>query len=230
MIPLRDWREDREHGRRWYGRPWFDAAAVRHRLGQTKHRADMNQIDERIQAAFAAVPREKFLPRKQRRHAGENRPLLIGHEQTNSQPTTVRQMLQMLDPRTGHRVLDVGSGSGWTSALLGHLVGPTGVVYGVELIPELADMARRNLTAAAQHWVSVHQAEIGVLGAPSQAPFDRILVSAEATSLPAALVDQLDRRARMVIPVSGRLSVVERDEAGSVAVRRVGHYSFVPLK
>ncbi len=190
----------------------------------------MDQIDERIQAAFTAMPREQFLPRQQRGHAGENRPLVIGHEQTNSQPTTVRQMLRMLDPSPGHRVLDLGSGSGWTCALLGHLVGSTGAVYGVELIPELADMARRNLTTSPQPWVSVQQPEEGVLGAPSQAPFDRILVSAQASSLPESLVDQLGRGARMVIPVSGRLSVVDRSQTDAVAVHRVGHYAFVPLK
>ncbi len=190
----------------------------------------MDQIDDRIEAAFTAVAREKFLPRKQRRHAGEDRPLLIGHEQTNSQPTTVLQMLQLLDPNPGHRVLDVGSGSGWTCALLGELVGSTGEVFGVELIPELTDLARRNLSGFPQPWVSVHQAESGVLGAPSQAPFDRILVSAEASSLPDALVEQLGKGARMVIPVSGRLNIVDRDETGSVEVRRIGYYSFVPLK
>lgn len=188
------------------------------------------EIDERIQAAFAAVPREHFLPRKQRRHAGENRPLLIGHEQTNSQPTTVAQMLQLLDPRPGHRVLDVGSGSGWTCALLAHLVEPTGQVYGVERVPELTELARRNLTAFPGPTASVHQAEAGVLGLPALAPFDRILVSAEAQSLPEPLVDQLDKGARMVIPVSGRLSVVDRDETGDLAERRIGYYSFVPLK
>lgn len=190
----------------------------------------MDQIDERIETAFTAVPREKFLPKYQRRHAGENRPLLIGHEQTNSQPTTVAQMLQLLAPQPGHRVLDVGSGSGWTCALLGHLVGPTGEVFGVELIPALTDLARRNLSGFPQPWVSVHQAESEVLGAPSHAPFDRILVSAEASSLPEALVDQLGQGARMVIPVSGRLNIVDRDETGRVKVRHIGYYSFVPLK
>ncbi len=190
----------------------------------------MDQIDERIKAAFAAIPREQFLPKGQRRHARDDRPLLIGNEQTNSQPTTVRNMLALLDPQPGHRVLDVGSGSGWTSGLLGHLVGPTGKVYGVELVPELVAMAVSNLTTSAQPWVSVRQAEKGVLGIPSEAPFDRILVSAQATKLPDALVDQLAREGRMVIPVAGRLAVVDRDASGAVDVRRIGHYAFVPLK
>lgn len=190
----------------------------------------MEPIDERIKAAFAAVPREQFLPKGQRRHAGDDRPLLIGNEQTNSQPTTVRNMLALLDPHSGHRVLDVGSGSGWTCGLLGHLVSPTGKVYGVELVSELVAMAVSNLTTSAQPWVSVRQAEKGVLGIPSEAPFDRILVSAQATKLPDALVDQLAREGRMVIPVAGRLAVVDRDASGAVDVRRIGHYAFVPLK
>lgn len=189
-----------------------------------------NNLDRRISAAVAAVPRKQFLPRRQRRHAAEDRPLQIGKEQTNSQPTTVHNMLALLDPQPGHRVLDVGSGSGWTCGLLGHLVGSTGKVYGVELVPELVAMSANHLNASAQPWVSVRQAEKGVLGIPSEAPFDRILVSAMAAELPDALVDQVGRKGRMVIPVAGRLSVVDRHADGAVEVRRIGHYAFVPLK
>jgi len=188
------------------------------------------EADPRVSAAFAAVRREGFLTDTERRYADRDHPLPIGHGQTNSQPTTVRNMLTLLGVQPGDRVLDVGSGSGWTTALLGHLTGPEGRVYGVELVPELAEWGRRNLAAQSMAWTSIQPAGEGVLGLPEHAPFDRILVSAEARRLPQSLVDQLGRGGRMVVPVFGRLSVVDRDADGSIDVRRIGHYAFVRLR
>lgn len=189
----------------------------------------MDDPDDRVQAALEGVRREDFLPRRQRGHSREDRPLPIGHGQTNSQPTTVRNMLRLLDVRPGQRVLDVGSGSGWTCALLAYLAGASGWVVGVELLPDLAKSAQRRLSALDLGWASVVTAEPGVLGMPSRAPFDKILVSAEAQTLPDPLVDQLAPGGRMVVPVGGRLAVVDRDHTGTVKTRRVGHYAFVPL-
>jgi protein-L-isoaspartate(D-aspartate) O-methyltransferase len=189
-----------------------------------------DDVTARVAAAFAAVTRAEFLPRLERRHAARDRPIPIGHEQTNSQPTTVRNMLTLLEVHPGDVVLDVGSGSGWTTGLLAELTGPTGRVYGVELVPELAEFGESNLSARESPWASISVAQPGVLGLPEHAPFDRILVSAEARELPEALVDQLGRGGRMVVPVAGRLSVVNRNLDGQVAVRRVGHYAFVPLR
>ncbi len=186
--------------------------------------------DPRVSAAFAAVPRESFLTDTERRYAAKDRPLPIGHGQTNSQPTTVRNMLRLLNVQPGNRVLDVGSGSGWTTALLGHLTGPAGRVYGVELLLDLAEWGSRNLAALDMPWTSIQPAGEGVLGLPEHAPYDRVLVSAEARRLPEALVEQVGRGGKMVIPVFGRLSVVDRDAEGWVNVTRVGHYAFVPLK
>ena len=181
-----------------------------------------------LDTAFRQVRRADFLPDKQRPYAGEDRALGIGYEQTNSQPSTVYAMLQLLDVQPGQRILDVGCGSGWTTALLAAMVGDTGEVLGVEIVPELAAWGRLNLRAYPYDWATVRDADPEVLGLPELAPYDRVLVSAEAHRLPCALVDQLRVGGLMVVPISGRMAVVTRTE-GEPDVAYVGHFMFVPL-
>ena len=185
----------------------------------------------RVRAAMATQPRGRFLPRSERRRASYDGPLDIGHGQTNSQPRTVRAMLELLDVRPGQRVLDVGSGSGWTTALLAELVGPTGSVLGLERVPDLVLTGGANVAAARMPWARVRASIAGVLGAPDEAPFDRVLVSAMATALPEPLVAQLDVAGILVVPVTGRMLRVERDPSapGGRWVTEHGHYRFVPL-
>ena len=188
---------------------------------------------DRVADAFAAVRRERFLPRGQARFASLDQPLPIGYGQTNSQPTTVRNLLDLLDVREGDVVLDVGCGSGWTTALLARLVGPGGRVVGVEIVPELVAFGRANLATEEVPWARIEQASPEVLGLPDEAPFDRVLVSAEAHDVPGALVRQLRVGGRMVVPVRGRLAVVRRTGDSPDAepdVELVGHYAFVPLR
>lgn len=173
-------------------------------------------------------PRSRFLPRGQRAHANRDAPLPIGHGQTNSQPTTVRHMLEWLDVQPGDRVLDVGSGSGWTTALLAWLTGPTGAVVGVERVAALAAFGAENLAAAGLPWARIEHAGPSQLGAPSYQPYDRILVSAQPRALPKELVDQLAPGGVMVIPVGGRMLRVTAREAGPEIEER-GWYRFVPL-
>src|SRR5687767_14204378 len=158
-----------------------------------------------VRAAFDAIPREGFLPRGERGRATHDGPLPIGEGQTNSQPRTVADMLRLLEVGPGQRVLDVGSGSGWTTALLAHLVGPTGSVLGVELEQDLVEFGRANLERTGQPWARIEAAEPGVLGRPEEAPYDRILVSAEPRELPTELVDQLADDGVMVIPVASTM-------------------------
>jgi protein-L-isoaspartate(D-aspartate) O-methyltransferase len=181
-----------------------------------------------ITEAFRSVPRELFLPERARRRAGYDGPIEIGHGQTNSQPRTVEDMLRLLDPSPGNRVLDVGSGSGWTTALLARLVGPEGRVFGVEIVAELALTGAANLAATAQPWASIRPAVTGELGLSGEGPFDRILVSAGAEELPRKLVDQLAEDGRMVVPVRGRMLLFRRTADG-VATSEHGLYRFVPL-
>jgi protein-L-isoaspartate(D-aspartate) O-methyltransferase len=192
---------------------------------------------DRIEAAFAAVPREGFLREAERGDAAVDGPLPIGHRQTSSQPRTVAAMLRLLAVRSGQRVLDVGSGSGWTTALLAHLTGPDGEVVGVELVPELARWGAANLAAnlaasraaTGTSWARIQQAVPGELGVPAGAPYDRILVSAVARELPQALLDQLGDPGRMVIPVDGTMTLVVR-EHGYDDISSHGSYRFVPLR
>lgn len=185
--------------------------------------------DDPVSDAFVAAPREWFLPEQARGRAAYDGPLDIGHRQTNSQPRTVENMLRLLDVRAGHRVLDVGSGSGWTTALLAHLVGETGEVRGVELEPDLVAFGRANLARGDWPNARIEPATPGTSGDPAHAPYDRVLVSAQATELPATLVDQLAPDGRMAIPVNGEMLLVEQSVDGPV-VSRHGYYRFVPLR
>jgi protein-L-isoaspartate(D-aspartate) O-methyltransferase len=183
-----------------------------------------------VARAMAATPRREFLPTGQQHLAHLDQPLPIGHGQTSSQPTTVRAMLLALDVRPGQHVLDVGAGSGWTTAILGRLVGPEGSVLGLELEPELAAWGRDNLAAAGLPWTRLEPATPGTLGRGEEAPYDRILVSAQARELPEDLVEQLAPEGTMVAPVAGHLLRVRRVAGGPTSVERLGHYRFVPLR
>lgn len=181
---------------------------------------------QRARAAQQAVPREAYLPSDVRDQAHLDQALPIGWGSTNSQPWTVQFMLRLLDPRPGMRVLDVGAGSGWTTDLLAWLVGPSGRVIGTELVAALVARSRGALRAPN---AELRLATPDVLGAPQDAPFDRILVSAEAARPPQQLVDQLAPRGRMVIPVAGRIVVVSAPAGVPVVNRAPGEFRFVPL-
>ncbi|MDO5711972.1 MAG: protein-L-isoaspartate O-methyltransferase [Micrococcales bacterium] len=183
---------------------------------------------ERLDAAFEASPRPWFLPADVRERWSEDRPLQLAHGMTNSQPSTVLEMLRLLDVPIGARVLDVGSGSGWTTALLAHLVGSTGSVLGLEIEPELVAFGRRNLGVCERDWAAIEDATPGVLGRPEAAPYDRILVSAMATELPGSLVAQLAPAGIMVVPVAGRM--VRVTAADEPIIERFGRFRFVPLR
>ena len=184
----------------------------------------------RVAEAMRAVARRDFLPADQRDRADIDAPVRLGPGQTNSQPTTVLRMLELLDVPQGCRVLDVGAGSGWTTALLAHLVGPGGRVIGVEIDAGLARWGAANVAAQGFGWAVLHPAAADVLGWPDAAPYDRILVSAEADLLPAELVDQLAPGGLMVLPVRRRMLRVHKQQDGGVEVTKHGTYLFVPLR
>jgi protein-L-isoaspartate(D-aspartate) O-methyltransferase len=186
--------------------------------------------DARVLAALEHVPRHAFVPELLEAHAYEDRPLPIGHGQTISQPYIVAYMTEKLALRPGARVLDVGTGSGYHAAILA-LVATR--VVSVEVVPELAAHARERLEHLGFANVAVHVAD-GALGWPSDAPYDGIIVACGAPSIPPALVRQLARRGRLIMPVGTRdggqdLVIVEKDETGRTIEWPTIEVRFVPL-
>lgn len=184
----------------------------------------MNRVDE----AFRQIDRAKFLPPEARGYESIDAPLSIGYGQTISQPTTVRMMLEWLDAQEGEKILDVGSGSGWTTALMSHIIGPSGKVYAVEKIPELVDFGRNNIKRAGTKNAQFFQAG-DVYGLPQHAPFDRILVSASANELPNELLEQLKIAGKTVIPVGSDIYEVTRTKEDTYESRVHHGFIFVPL-
>ena len=153
--------------------------------------------------AFQKNDRVLFVPVNLKDDAYEDIPLPIGHNQTISQPYTVAFMMELLSPVAGQKVLDIGFGSGWTTAILASIVGERGRVWGLEIDPEIYEFGRGNLHRYKfTNIVLLNQSGWG--GLADYAPFDRILVSAAAPKrVPAALKEQLSIGGRLVIPVAG---------------------------
>jgi len=179
--------------------------------------------------AFKKIDRRDFVSPKHRDQAYEDFPIPIGYESTISQPTTVATMLEILSPQRGDRVLDVGSGSGWTTALLANIVGPEGSVYGVELIPELVSFGRHNTGKYNFKNARIFKAEKS-LGWKKEAPYDKILVSASADSLPEELLNQLKKNGKMVIPIKSSIWQIEIKEKGEIQKKEYPGFVFVPLR
>lgn len=200
--------------------------------GLEKHLEHNTEVfkDKRVKAAFQAVDRKGFVIPDLAEEAYEDYPLPIGEGQTISQPTTVAFMLELLGVQEGEKVLDVGTGSGWTTALLSHMVGEKGEVYGVERVPELVQFGLKNIKAHGCINAEIFQVEEGVYGLPKHAPFDKILVSAAAESDTAAeeLLDQLADNSAMVIPIQDTI-VQFRKEDGEVKKKGFPGFVFVPL-
>jgi protein-L-isoaspartate(D-aspartate) O-methyltransferase len=184
--------------------------------------------DERVLAAIASVPRERFVPRVRRHEAWENAPLPIGCGQTISQPLVVARMCELLALRGDELVLDVGTGSGWHAAVLSRLAR---WVWSIEVHPELSRHAAQALLRSGIENVGLVVGD-GTHGLPEHAPFDAINVAAAASGIPPALVAQLAPGGRLVAPVGGedqRLVLARRREDGDVEVEELERVRFVPL-
>ncbi len=156
--------------------------------------------DPRVLEAMIAIPREEFIPANVRTAAYEDRALPIGHDQTISQPFIVAHMIEQLSVKPDNRVLEIGTGTGYQTALLALLAGK---VFSVERIPALQEQASRNLAPLNLTNITMSVGD-GSVGLEAHAPFDRVIASAAAPEIPAALVDQLVDRGVLVMPVGGK--------------------------
>jgi protein-L-isoaspartate(D-aspartate) O-methyltransferase len=174
--------------------------------------------------AFRTIDRKYFVPDEYADEAYADMPLPIGNYQTISQPSTVAFMLEHLDPKDGNTVLDIGSGSGWTTALLCYMVGNNGSVIGPERVDALVDQGRENLAKFRFH-NHCHIEKAGdKLGLPGK-QFDRILVSASADEIPETLFSQLKIDGILVIPI--RESIFKFTKVSETEVQKEEFYGFV---
>lgn len=187
--------------------------------------------DTAVLRAMRRVPRHEFVPPAYREHAYANRPLPIGRGQTISQPYVVAHMTELLELEPGEKVLEVGTGSGYQAAVLAEI---TDSVFSVEIIEELARLARRRLRRLGYGRVRVRHGD-GYRGWPEHAPFDAVVVTAAPEEIPPPLLRQLAPGGRMVLPKgpadrTQTLTVVRKRLDGTVDRREVSRVRFVPLR
>lgn len=188
--------------------------------------------------AFGAVDRAHFVPASRKDEAYGNYPLPIGHDQTISQPLTVAFMLELLEPKAGDSVLEVGAGSGWQTALLSVLVGgaeddgrPTGKVIAVERIAALAALAERNIAAAGIPTRTNITLVVndGTKGVPAEAPFDRIIAAAAPERIPDAWKEQVKIGGRIVAPLRESIVVLRKTGHDTFETKQYFGFTFAPL-
>jgi protein-L-isoaspartate(D-aspartate) O-methyltransferase len=184
--------------------------------------------DPRVLDVMLKVPRDKFMPENVRPYAWEDRPVKIGWGQTISQPYIVAFMTEKLGLTGNEKVLEIGTGTGYQTAILAEL---SGEVFSVEIIPELESVGKANLSDAG--YTNVYTiCGNGYLGWPEEAPFDRIIVTAAPEKIPGRLLEQLGKGGRMVVPVGSLfqdLIIVDKDEDGCITRRSVLGVRFVPM-
>jgi len=202
-------------------------AARRERMVETQIVA-RGVRDPRVLDAMRQVPRHLFVDESQRREAYEDHPLPIAGNQTISQPYIVALMTELLDVEPNETVLEIGTGSGYQSAVLAKLAR---VVYSIEIVPELATQAAERLKRLGYTNVTVREGD-GYRGWPEHAPFDAIIVTAAPERIPEPLIEQLAPNGRLVIPVGGffqELKVFRKDASGKVTEKDVLPVRFVPM-
>ena len=194
---------------------------------RTAPHTGIERIDAPVLAALRATPRELFVLPRNRSLAYANHPLPIGHGQTISQPFIVAVMTQLLDVAPSHRVLEIGTGSGYQAAVLSHLASE---VYTIEIVPELAESASQRLAALGYDNVHVLAGD-GWQGWPDEAPFDGVIVTAVGEEIPPALIAQLADDGRLVMPLGPEdgfqeLAIYHKRDR---RLRRLFPVRFVPL-
>jgi protein-L-isoaspartate(D-aspartate) O-methyltransferase len=191
---------------------------------------EKSALDERILKSLSEVPRHQFVPAELRNRAYENRPLPIGHGQTISQPYIVAIMTDLIAPKSEHKALEIGTGSGYQAAVLSRLVEK---VYTMEIVEPLGKQATARLKQLGYDNIEVSIAD-GYHGWKAHAPFDIIIVTAAASHIPPPLIKQLKPGGKMIIPVGSRfmtqqLLLVDKDGEKEITVRQILPVRFVPL-
>jgi len=186
--------------------------------------------DDNVESAFRNIPRHEFVPISELDRAYDNEPLSIMKDQTISQPGVVSRMTEWLDIKDGQKILEIGTGSAWQTAILSYLVG-TGTIYSVEIHSELVKFARENLEKFRLYNTRVILGD-GSLGYPKASPYDRIIITAACTEIPIPLLEQLGENGLIIAPVGGSsqsLVLLKKTSEGIVEIKNQSNYIFVPL-
>lgn len=184
----------------------------------------------KVESAIRKSPRHNFVPESMKNQAYENRPIPIIEKQTISQPSVVSRMTEWLDLKEGQKVLEIGSGSGWQSAILSNLVGD-GTIFTVERHIKLANLAKKNLEKLEIKNVKIIHGD-GNLGLVEESPFDRIIVTAACKKIPEKLLQQLSMDGLLIAPVGEgiqSLVLLRKTPKGIVEIKNQKGYVFVPL-
>ena len=189
--------------------------------------------DKKVIEAFKSVPREKFITKDFLDEAYGDYPLPIGKGQTISQPSTIMLMTQALELKEGHKVLEVGAGSGYQAALIARIVGEKGKVLTTEIIPELAEFAKENIEKCKIKNVEIVNYD-GSQGYKKEAPYDRCIITAACPAIPKPIIKQLKEGGIIIAPVGsltfGQSMIKARKVKGELIEENLGNFVFVPLK
>lgn len=186
--------------------------------------------NEKVESAFRAIPRHEFVVPSELDRAYYNEPLSIMNNQTISQPGVVSRMTEWLDIKDGQKILEIGTGSGWQTAILSYMVG-NGTVYSIERHSELVNFARENLEKLGIDNVHVILGD-GSLGYPEKSPYDRIIITAACTEIPLPLLEQLGENGLIIAPVgdsSQSMILLQKKSGKIVEIKNESNYIFVPL-
>ena len=185
-----------------------------------------------VEDAFKRIDRRYFVPRELLDEAYEDYPLPIGYGQTISQPSTVALMTEALDVKKGHKILEIGGGSGWQAAILGYLVGPKGKIFTVEREKKLVEFARENIKKVGLKNVKVVHGD-GSFGFEDESPYDRIIITAAAPGVPDPLKEQLKEGGKLVAPIGNyftqKIFVFKLVDGDLIKEKDLGYFRFVPL-
>jgi protein-L-isoaspartate(D-aspartate) O-methyltransferase len=186
--------------------------------------------DDDVENAIRNTPRHLFVPDSQKNEAYENAPVPIMNGQTISQPSVVARMTEWLNLKEGNKVLEIGSGSGWQSAILANLVG-SGKIFTIERHPQLAKFAKKNLEKLQIKNVQIIHGD-GNLGLPEESPFDRILITAACKKVPEKLLQQLAVDGLLLAPIGENIQslvLLKKTSDGIIEVKNQKGYVFVPF-